>query len=230
MKSFVQQLSADNQVLALNIHRHFERIPYLFPNAKFVHLLRDPRDVAKSCMGMGWAGNVYFGVDLWMATEQSWDLLTTKIKSEQVITLRYEDIVTQPEAELARLCEFIGVSYAPSMLEYDNASTYDKPDSSLAWQWRKKLTAKEVALVEAKAHKLISTRHYEVINSTPYQPNAFEKLALLVQNKWFKLKHGLQRYGFVLFFGEKLTKLLGLTTLHKQYIQDKNAIDIKHLK
>ena len=59
--SFINQLNESEHLLALNVHRGFDRIHYLFPNAKYIHLIRDPRDVARSSIGMGWAGNVYYG-------------------------------------------------------------------------------------------------------------------------------------------------------------------------
>ncbi|MEJ1487439.1 MAG: sulfotransferase [Candidatus Sedimenticola sp. (ex Thyasira tokunagai)] len=54
--SFVSQLESENDVLTMNVHRHFHRIPHLFPDARYIHLLRDPRDVARSCIGMEWDG------------------------------------------------------------------------------------------------------------------------------------------------------------------------------
>src|SRR5262245_9580554 len=52
MQSFIDQLWGGKKVLTLNMHRHFERIPWLFPEARYIHLTRDPRDVARSSIGL----------------------------------------------------------------------------------------------------------------------------------------------------------------------------------
>ena len=57
-----------------------------------------------------------------------------------------------------------------------------------------------------------------------------EKILLSIQNKWFKLKHGITRYGCGLFVIEKINRLLGLERLHQQSIIRKSAIDTKYLK
>jgi hypothetical protein len=55
------------------VHRHYDRLLRLWPEARFIHLVRDPRDVASSCIGMGWAGNVWTGVTRWIEAERLWD-------------------------------------------------------------------------------------------------------------------------------------------------------------
>lgn len=44
--------------MTLTVHRNAQKIVALFPAARFIHLLRDPRDVARSSIGMGWAGTL----------------------------------------------------------------------------------------------------------------------------------------------------------------------------
>ena len=145
--SFIAQLTQVSCVLALNIHRHFDLIPYLFPKAKLIHLIRDPRDVARSSIGMGWAGNVYYGVDHWIETEKSWKRLQKKIAPEQFLELRFEELILSPEIILQRICEFIGVPYSGSMLNYADNSTYSKPDPSLVYQWKKTLSKERFSML-----------------------------------------------------------------------------------
>ena len=51
---------------------------------RYIHLLRDPRDVALSTILMGLAGNTYLGVDLWVETEKSWDQLASKLQRSRI--------------------------------------------------------------------------------------------------------------------------------------------------
>lgn len=230
ISSFVTQLTNQDAVLSLNVHRNFHRIPFVFPEAKYIHLLRDPRDVAKSSIGMGWAGNVYFGVDHWLETEASWDKLAEKIQPEQAVTVYYEKLIDAPEETLKRICRFIDLPYSSVMLNYSDDSTYSKPDCSLIRQWENNFSQPEIQHVEAKASQLMLTRGFALSGHPLIRVGMVEKIVLGIQNKWFKLKHSITRYGYSLFFTEKLTRILGLETLHQQSIIKKNAIDIKYLK
>ena len=69
-------------------HRNLERVMRALPDAKVIHLVRDPRDVAKSSISMGWAGNTWFGANHWIGTEREWEAAT---KPAKVLELRYEE-------------------------------------------------------------------------------------------------------------------------------------------
>jgi len=45
------------------VHKNFDQILKIWKDAVFIHILRDPRDVAKSVQQMGWAGDVATGVE-----------------------------------------------------------------------------------------------------------------------------------------------------------------------
>ena len=70
----------------LVLHRHADKVLTLLPNAKVIHLLRDPRDVARSAIGMGWAGNVFHGASPSIATEDGWEAAT---KSQKALVHQY---------------------------------------------------------------------------------------------------------------------------------------------
>jgi len=228
--SFIAQMTQENSVLALNIHRHFDLILYLFPNAKFIHLIRDPRDVARSSMGMGWAGNVYYGVDHWVDTEKSWKRLQKKIAPEQFLELRFEELILSPEIVLQGVCEFIGVPYFDSMLNYADNSTYSKPDPSLVYQWKKKLSKREIQYVELKAHDLMETLGYALSEYPLATIGLFEKIELKISNKLFRLKFSIKRYGLMLVLTRRLSRLLKLKSMNKLVTLKMNEIDKLYLK
>lgn len=228
--SFTTQLSERDQVLALNVHRNFNRIPALFPDAKYVHLLRDPRDVARSSKEMGWRGNVFYGVDHWINTELSWLKLEKTIKPEQFTTVRFEQLIESPETVLSELCRFIGLAYDPAMLDYHLHSSYKKPDKTLVQQWRRKLSEREIQYVEAKAARLMAQTGYPLSGLPQVQIGALEKINLMLQNKLFRVTFGVKKYGIVLYALEKLTQFLGLKQWHKTLFLKKEDINRQHLK
>ena len=138
MHSFLEQLSNKKSRLTLNIHRNFQFIPIIFPEARYVHLLRDPRDVARSCIGMGWAGHVYYGVDAWIDAERSWEQLKSTLDRSQYMEVKYEELVANPELILTTICEFMGKAYSVKMMDYVKHSSYGLPDRRLINQWKRK--------------------------------------------------------------------------------------------
>jgi len=81
------------KLVGATVHHHFDRLLSIFPDARFIHLIRDGRDVARSCIGMGWAGNVYTGVERWIEAESLWDKLSQSIPPERQIEVTYETLI-----------------------------------------------------------------------------------------------------------------------------------------
>ncbi len=156
-----QAASGGKHYVGATIHRRFELLRFLWPDARYIHLIRDPRDVARSVLQKGWAGNLYQASEFWSNAERSWDALSPHLTPDGFVEARYEDLVARPEAELARICRFIGVDYSPTMLDYtSDARQYPPPDPTLALQWRRKLSPREIALVEHRNGPLMASRGY----------------------------------------------------------------------
>ncbi|MCX4188428.1 sulfotransferase family protein [Methylophaga sp. OBS4] len=230
LSGFVRQLSQPDKVLTLNVHRHFHRIPPLFPDAKYIHLIRDPRDVARSSIGMGWAGNVFYGVDHWLESEHSWQKLKSQLSAVQFIEIRFEDLIAEPEATLRKLCEFVAVPYDDEMLNYAATSTYAAPDISLINQWQTKLSSQQIQQVEFKAAQLMKSLGYQTSGQTTVEPGLWKRLYLFMQNKLYKLQFEIKRYGFCLSLTGRLARWLMLNGLQKSARLKKNEIDKQVLK
>jgi hypothetical protein len=99
--------------------RHLLEIPALrasWPGAYLVRIVRDPRDVALSLAAMPFAGGTLVSnlVRVDADDRASRDAFTGDARA---LTVRYEDLVSEPERELRRLCEAIGEAFEPRMLE-----------------------------------------------------------------------------------------------------------------
>lgn len=89
----------------------------LFPEAKFIHLLRNPHDVTRSLMKFSNVGiRRDYGHD---EAYHNWIRLTTAAHNGEValgpkhmIRLLYEDFISQPEQALRRVCEFLDEPYS----------------------------------------------------------------------------------------------------------------------
>jgi hypothetical protein len=101
--------------------RSIRRIGRTLPEARFVHLIRDGRDVAAS--RRRWrarAGGKERPVEAWAAQWKRW-IETARKQGRDVegyMELRYEDLVADTEPSLQRVCEFIELGFRPEMLDY----------------------------------------------------------------------------------------------------------------
>ncbi len=99
---------------------HTYMVPKLLaarPNAKFVMVVRDGRDVVASLKTRQYAFSGFDDlVECWTRAN---DLLTPLVHRPGTILVRYEDLVRAPETTLAKVCEAIGEAYAPEMLQHD---------------------------------------------------------------------------------------------------------------
>jgi hypothetical protein len=88
----------------------------LWPTARVVRIVRDPRDVALSLAGLPFAKESVVGnlVRIDQDDRRSRDAIAA---DGRAMTLRYEDLVTEPERELRRICDFVGEAWEPSMLD-----------------------------------------------------------------------------------------------------------------
>ncbi len=87
-----------------------------WPDASIVRIVRDPRDVALSLARMPFAKESVVGNLVRVDDDDR--ISRGRIESDsRALTLRYEDLVTQPEPALRRICAFIGEAYEPGMLD-----------------------------------------------------------------------------------------------------------------
>ncbi len=230
--SFLSQAWArDPQpILSGAVHSRFELLPKLWPKARFIHLLRDPRDVARSCIGMGWVGNAYAGAPYWNRPEWRWNQLRHAVPAEQLHEVRYEELVSDPEGVLSGICEFLGVAYEPGMLAIDQDTTYSRPDASLSEQWRHRLTAREVELVESRCEALMRERGYELVNQHPRPPSRLEVIKLFVQSRLYRWRFHINRWGFSTWLQFNIAKRTGPRFWREAMRTRVNAIRQANLK
>jgi len=101
--------------------RSIRRIGRTLPEARFVHLVRDGRDVALS--RRRWrarAGGRERPIGSWASQWRRW-IETARKHSRDVehyLEIRYEDLVAETEATLRRVCEFADLEFQPAMLDY----------------------------------------------------------------------------------------------------------------
>ncbi len=232
VKSFLEQKQQRDQkpIIGATCHRHYDSLLRLFPNARFIYLLRDPRDVANSNIGMGWAGNVWCGVDRWVEAENLWSNMKKTLSEENYIEIRSEELILSPEDNLTKICEFIGLEYDDQMMEYPSNTTYSRPDPKLTEQWKRKMSEKDIKLVEAKTFQIMKERGYSPQFDTPQVPGALQEKWLTTQNRLYRLYFRIKQYGLWVTLEEIVARRLGIKSLEKKNKLIINEKTKKYLK
>ena len=107
----------------------------LFPEARFIHIVRDGRDVAASLQSRRWkfytlGGSTTFFIKHFRGAMLTWvSAINTIKKSLEVvpkssqITIKYEDLIGETERSIMQLCEFLKIDFEEGILHY-----YDKEE------------------------------------------------------------------------------------------------------
>jgi hypothetical protein len=171
----------------------------LWPDARFVHLIRDGRDVCMSIMNWKKADHALGRYSTWtedpITTAALWWEWHVRLGREDGGSLapklyhevRYETLVSVPEETCAALCDFLGIPYDDAMLKFHEGRTKMKPgrDAKRAWlpitsnlrDWRTQMPAEDLERFEAAAGDLLEELGYP--RACPHPPE--EKLARTVR-------------------------------------------------
>lgn len=124
--------AAEGKVLVDKLPLHTIKLPLimrLFPDAKILFALRDPRDVVLSCFRRNFRMNqaMYEFTDIGRAA-RFYDAVMTlgelcrEAAPQAFATARYESLVADFEPEVARLCEFMGVEPGADLKDFAEAA------------------------------------------------------------------------------------------------------------
>lgn len=232
LQSFLEQKRARDgkPLVGATVHTDFDRLIHVWPDARYIYLLRDPRDVAKSTIAMGWAGNVWCAAERWITAQTTWAAFRDLVPKRDRIELSYESLVRDPVAQLTELCRFLGVEYDPRMLDYPSSSSYSTPDPALVDRWRETLSEREIGLVERRVGGLLAESGYAPSGAPTVEVTPALERRLRWQDQIARVRFRIARFGFPLFAAEFLCRKLRLRTLHADIMQRMHEITRQHLR
>jgi hypothetical protein len=194
-------------VFGATVHTGFKWLPSLWESARFIHLIRDPRDVAISYKKLGWAGHHYFATDEWSKSERDWDAMSASLSKDQAIDVRYEELVCNPKQEMKRVCEFLGVEYSDAVFDYVDTSNYSYPRKDLAYRWRDQLSDDQLKLVESKIMCLMTERGYEPV-TTKQKYSALRIGGFRLLDSWNRRLSQINELGLYYVVADKIARKL----------------------
>jgi len=170
---------------------HVPAIARLLPEAVFVHVIRDGRDVAASFLDVGWAASAEEAARHWALRVGRGRRAGRALGPGRYHELRYEDLVADPEPALRGVCDAVGLAFDAAMLDHragaaEVARTTSHPGyhRHLAEpvrdvrDWRSDLTPSQQARVELVAGSLLAELGYPASEA---RPSAGDRAAVAAQ-------------------------------------------------
>jgi hypothetical protein len=171
--------------------KHVENLSFLaeaFPEARFIHLIRDGRDVTSSFLAhrLG-PRNAAEGAIRWRRTVAGGRRDGRRLGPERYFEVRYEELVEDPRRHLQAVCGFIDLEFDDAMLSYHRDAerllpnprlrslhtNLSLPPRSGLRDWRREMTPSQVAVFEALAGDLLQELGYaRAVPLVPWQARA----------------------------------------------------------
>jgi hypothetical protein len=171
--------------------RKTQPIQRVLPEARFVHMIRDGRDVALSVLPLNFGpATVAEAAELWVKRVSTGRRQARAANHYTEVT--YEDLIADTEATLRRVCDFIDLDFDPAMLAYherasdrlaekardlpkeggrtqpaaarvaSHALASEAPRSDRIGRWRREMAPADVATYERIAGPLLAELGYEL--------------------------------------------------------------------
>jgi Sulfotransferase family len=164
---------------------YLPRLARLFPEARFVHLIRDGRDVALSYQSVAWGPTTVPEAAIrWRRSVRRGRRDGLRLGPDRYREIRYEDLVADPERVLRELCPFLRIDWDESMLHYHRradaviaATRFPEahqrlllpPERGLR-DWRTEMAPEDIEGFEAIAGELLDELGYGRARERPSLP------------------------------------------------------------
>lgn len=133
----------------------FKELRDLFPNARFIHIFRDPRDVVASFRGFRWSGyNIEIIAKRISSMLNEWLKNKKVLPHDMYIEIRLESLGENTEKEFVRLYDFIGLPISGNI-------NMLMPSKMHIGRWRKHLNSHELKIVTSILQPFLETYGYE---------------------------------------------------------------------
>jgi hypothetical protein len=182
--------------------RHLPLLERVFPDAVFVHLIRDGRDVALSLLSLddevlGRTGanpeTAAAAACEWATEVRDARALGCRVGPSRYLEVRYEELVAEPASVVEAICAFADLPFQSEMLEPTAGEIAERPHHrrlteapSKRRDWSTEMAAADVQSFEAIAGPLLAALGYELSEPRAAQENRRAKASLA----WYRARIG----------------------------------------
>ena len=157
---------------------YIDLLHQIFPQAKFIHIIRDGRDVALSMIDK-WGQkkmhvDIYFAARNWVWRIQRAQGAGQRLGPDLFYELHYESLVADPEQHLLTICNFLGEPYLPVMAQPHrlakqqieagsfHAPVRQPPSTKRISRWRQEMSPADLRLFQHAAGDMLLSQGYEL--------------------------------------------------------------------
>lgn len=180
---------------------HLEKIKEVFPEARFIHLIRDGRDVAVS------SNRIFVGPPSILGIANEWrkyififEEFKKKLADNDFIEVYYEDLVNKPENEVNKIFDFLGEDFIQIGKSVPNSTAkkyYLNTDSHmLSLQspiskkkicgFKKVFDTRQIEIFESTAGDALRLHGYKLITSGSAEILSSERYRFFMQDKIYR--------------------------------------------
>lgn len=170
-----------------------------FPDAIILHIYRDPRDVVLSKTKAKWSSNRPYWLHALIGEMQlsNGRGMGEKMFNNNFIEIKYENLISDPQAQLEIVCDALELDFEESMLNFETAAKVLVASSEMQWKketlgpllsnnmekWKKGFSTSRISAIE-----LCSPHAFTNFDYQPSQKvNIFKKTYWGVVRKIFRL-------------------------------------------
>lgn len=146
---------------------HLDKLADWWPDAKFIHLIRDGRDVALSLFGRRHdfsAYNMYYAAQYWQKYVDVCREQGALLGADRYLELRYEDVLDDQTRAMQTVCDFIGEPYRPGSATAaaagESAQRLRTADRTNQGKWRSRLSPWQLRVFESEAGRTLDAAGY----------------------------------------------------------------------
>jgi hypothetical protein len=171
---------------------HIPKLLEWFPDAQFIHLVRDGRDVALSLFARRHdfgVYNAYYAGKYWQQYVEVTHEHGAKLGRAQYLEIRYEDLVAEPREALQRICLFLREEFTEAVVDFKRAGQAGKTpllqkpvQADNAGKWRRELTYGQVRRFEAAAGRTLERFGYRLTSGAEPLPKPI-RAAFWIHNR-----------------------------------------------
>ena len=187
---------------------HIPLLARLFPEARFVHIYRDGRDVALSWLKAGFEPrNLYAAMKSWAAMVAKGMRDGRELGPERYLEVRYETLLSETEPTMKAVCDFLKLPWDEAVLRPNpmrrgvgelapQLSSETRVASTNVRKWKARMSRRELAVAESVAGGMLAQLGYETNGlARPIPP--WRELAWRMHNTagWALYKFREKRWG-----------------------------------
>ncbi len=159
---------------------YLEVLSKMFPDAQFIHIIRDCRDIILSRQSLKWfRHDIRIIAKEWSNSIKLGEEFSKTIDSGRYKAIKYEDIICEPRTQLKNVCDFLGEEFEEQMLEFYKESKKIVPSvesdrhqntdkgliKSNSEKWRHKMNSTDICIVESIIGNKLNELDYKIVNT-----------------------------------------------------------------